>query len=72
MNGLSIVGDPPFRPGAVPTAYAIAASPDYFRTMGIRQLRGRGISTTDDRRAPRIAVIDDHSSLDSFSLVAIL
>jgi predicted permease len=34
-----------------------AVSPDYFRTMGTRLLRGRGIESTDVANAPRVMVI---------------
>src|SRR5262249_7790907 len=34
-----------------------AGSPDYFRTMGTRILRGRSLSSTDRADAPRVAVV---------------
>ncbi|MGH7678110.1 MAG: ADOP family duplicated permease [Gemmatimonadaceae bacterium] len=35
------------------------ASPDFFRTMGTRIVRGRGIESTDVDRAPRVAVVGE-------------
>ena len=65
-NGFSIVGDPAWKPGEVPIAYAIAVSADYFRTMGIRVLRGRGLLPTDDRRAIDVAVINERLARQFF------
>jgi predicted permease len=36
-----------------------AASPDYFRVMGTRLLRGRGIDTGDRAGGPRVVVVDE-------------
>jgi predicted permease len=35
------------------------ATPDYFQTMGIPLLRGRGIEARDDARSPHVAVITE-------------
>ena len=58
-NSFAIIGDPTPDPIHVPLAYAIGATSEYFRTMGIRLLRGRGLDPTDDNRAPKVAVIDE-------------
>jgi putative ABC transport system permease protein len=65
--GFSIVGDPVLKPGDVAAAYAIAVSPDYFRTMGIRLLRGRVILPSDDRSGPDVAVIDERLAQQIFA-----
>jgi putative ABC transport system permease protein len=57
--GFAIVGDPVFDQGNFPVAYIVAASPDYFRTMGITLQRGRGVLPTDDGRAVKVAVVDE-------------
>jgi putative ABC transport system permease protein len=46
-------------PGQEPVARPVFVSPDYFRTMGIALRRGRGVRTTDDRHAERVAVVDE-------------
>jgi predicted permease len=55
----SIIGDPPPGQNEVPTAWTVAVSPEYFRTIGIQLRRGRGVLPTDDYRATKIAVIDE-------------
>jgi predicted permease len=37
-----------------------AVGPDYFRTMGTRVVRGRGITTEDTREAARVAVVSEN------------
>ena len=36
-----------------------AATPDYFRVMGMTVLRGRGITTADDAKSPLVVVVSD-------------
>lgn len=57
-NSFDIVGEAPTDPSHRPAAVANLVSPEYFRTMGIRLMRGRDVRSTDDRRAPRIAIVD--------------
>ena len=47
------------RPEDTPNAFLAIAAPDYFRTMGIPLLEGRGIERTDAGDAPRVAVITE-------------
>jgi putative ABC transport system permease protein len=43
----------------MPAADLQSVSADYFRTLRIPLLRGRGISDSDGRTAPAVAVISD-------------
>ncbi|NIR43192.1 MAG: FtsX-like permease family protein [Gemmatimonadetes bacterium] len=44
---------------AAPTVWWRVVTPDYHRTMGIRLLRGRGLSERDRSGAPHVAVINE-------------
>jgi len=54
----SIVGDPPPDQAHKPVVAYMCVTSDYFRTMGIPILRGRGILPTDQRHSSEIAVVD--------------
>ena len=51
------------RPGAAPENLPVAdfqrASSDYFKTIGVPILRGRGLSSADRQDAPKVAVISE-------------
>jgi len=55
--GFYIVGNPPLSTGTSRTANYVAASPDYFRVMGIPLLAGRLFNQDDISTAPRVSVI---------------
>ncbi len=55
--GFDIVGNPPLSAGTSRTANYVAASPDYFRVMGIPLLAGRLFNQDDISTAPRVSVI---------------
>jgi putative ABC transport system permease protein len=57
--GFGIVGDPEPDPEHVPLSFVVAVGPDYFKTLGIPLQRGRGVLSTDDSRAVRVAVVDE-------------
>ena len=42
-----------------PTANFESVTPDYFRAIGTRVLRGRAFTSRDDDRAPRVAIVSD-------------
>ncbi len=58
--GLSfqIVGRPPQSPSERPTSDFDVVGPDYFRTLQIPLLQGRGFSDSDDAHAPVVAVVN--------------
>jgi predicted permease len=45
-------------PQARPRIHDRVVTPDYFQTMGIRLIRGRPLTSQDDRAAPRVALIN--------------
>ncbi len=45
--------------GEPPWIAAHMVGPDYFRTMGIRLLRGRGLTSSDDSGHPLVAVVNE-------------
>jgi putative ABC transport system permease protein len=49
----------PVDPAVRTSAAFFGVSPDYFPTMGIRIVRGRGFTERDDERAPTVAVINE-------------
>jgi putative ABC transport system permease protein len=53
-----IEGKPAPRPNEEPSAETRAISPDYFRTMGIRLLRGRWFTDADSADAPEVAIVN--------------
>ncbi len=54
-----IVGRPPASPDELPSARWYDIDPDYFAALGIRLLRGRGVTAADVRGAPPVAVINE-------------
>jgi putative ABC transport system permease protein len=57
--GFTIKGRPPIAPSDLPSTNYYAVSPDYFRAMGIRLLRGRSFERTDSAGATPVAIISE-------------
>ena len=57
--GFNIEGRPAIDPSDLPNTNYYAVTPDYFRAMGIRLVRGRIFSAQDDAKAPRVAIINE-------------
>ncbi len=51
-------GRPPVDPSQAPLANYFAVTPGYFETMGMRILRGRGITDGDTADAPQVVVVN--------------
>jgi predicted permease len=47
------------KPGETMTAWLNSITPDYFATMGVPLLRGRGFAETDTESSPRVAIINE-------------
>jgi putative ABC transport system permease protein len=54
-----ITGHPLSKPGERPDAELRMATPDYFPTMGIRMLKGRGFTAEDRLGAPGVIIITE-------------
>jgi putative ABC transport system permease protein len=52
-----IEGRPPEAREPEPTANYTAATPDYFRVLGIPVLRGRGLAAQDSELSPKVCVV---------------
>jgi predicted permease len=54
-----IQGRPLPEPGKAPGATRYTVSPDYFQTMGIELIKGRGFNAQDTPSTPMVVVIDE-------------
>jgi putative ABC transport system permease protein len=59
LLGFNIEGRPAIAPSDLPSTNYYAVTPEYFRAMGIRLVRGRLFTTQDDARAPRVTIINE-------------
>ena len=57
--GFNIEGRPHIDPSDLPNTNYYSVTPDYFRAMGIRLIRGRIFTPQDDAKAPRVAIINE-------------
>jgi len=64
--GFNIEGRPALDPSDLPSTNYYAITPDYFRAMGIRLIRGRGFTPQDDAKAPRVAIINETMARQHF------
>jgi putative ABC transport system permease protein len=59
LLGFYIQGRPPAPPGEDKSTNYYAVTPDYFKAMGIRLLRGRYFTDRDNSKAPPVAIINE-------------
>ncbi|MGH9349399.1 MAG: ABC transporter permease, partial [Vicinamibacterales bacterium] len=59
QTSFAVEGYPEPEPGRFPTNDIARVTPDYFRAMGVRLLRGRVFTWADDEQAPPVAIIDE-------------
>jgi putative ABC transport system permease protein len=64
--GFNIEGRPALAPSDLPNTNYYAVTPDYFRAMGIRLVRGRVFTAQDDAKAPRVAIINETMARQHF------
>ena len=57
-RGIAIEGRPPKGPGLEDTADFQVVTPDYFRALGARIIRGRDLNATDQAATARVAVVN--------------
>src|SRR5947199_653164 len=55
----NIEGRPPPEPGNQTWAIRYTVSPEYFQTLGILSLKGRGFTAQDTLNSPPVAIIDE-------------
>jgi putative ABC transport system permease protein len=53
-------------PSDLPSTNYYAVTPEYFRAMGIRLVRGRLFTPQDDSKAPRVAIINETMARQHF------
>ncbi len=64
--GFNIDGRPPIAESDLPNTSYYAITPDYFRAMGIRLVRGRIFTERDNATAPRVAIINEAMARQHF------
>jgi putative ABC transport system permease protein len=64
--GIHIEGRPPVESSKQPMTVAYWATPDFFKVMGIRLVRGRLFDEHDTQNSPLVAVIDEDFAREQF------
>jgi putative ABC transport system permease protein len=64
--GFNIEGRPALAPSDLPNTSYYSVTPEYFRAMGIRLVRGRIFTPQDDAKAPRVAIINETMARQHF------
>jgi putative ABC transport system permease protein len=58
-SDFQVEGRPPSEPHKQPVAWYDSVTPDYFRAMGMRRVKGRDFTERDARDAPKVAIISE-------------
>ena len=66
LLGFNIEGRPAIAPSDLPSTNYYTVTPDYFKAMGIRLIRGRVFTAQDDAKAPRVALINETMARQHF------
>jgi putative ABC transport system permease protein len=66
-NGFTVIEHPPPAPPVEPEANYRAVSPEYFDSLGMQVLRGRGFTTTDGTQTAGVVVINESMSRQFFA-----
>jgi putative ABC transport system permease protein len=69
QTGVTFEAQPPVAAGDRPMLNAAIVTPEYFATMSMRLLRGRGLEATDVENQPRVTVISETVARRYFSAV---
>jgi putative ABC transport system permease protein len=64
--GFVIEGRPEPQPDQRPVAWISSVSPDYFRTMGMRLVKGREFTERDNENAARVVIISEATARRHF------
>jgi putative ABC transport system permease protein len=67
FHNFVVDGRPPLPVGTEPEIYSRSVSPEYFDTLGIALVRGRGPSRADDAGAPPVVVINEAAARAHFA-----
>lgn len=58
-DGIAIEGRPAFAPDKMPTVQWFDLDEHYFATLGVRTVRGRGLSASDTFESPHVALVNE-------------
>ncbi|HEX8088165.1 MAG TPA: ABC transporter permease [Blastocatellia bacterium] len=58
-SSFQVEGRPPSEPDQRPVAWYDSVTPDYFRAMGMRRLKGRDFTERDTQDAPKVVIISE-------------
>lgn len=66
-DGIAIEGRPAFAPDKMPTVEWFDMDEHYFETLGVRTIKGRGLSASDTFGSPHVALVNEALARRFFS-----